>query len=358
MTGFTGVVWDARTTDRLVSDLASGVGPAPLIEAGCAWGVVATEMGDAAVEYSVILARLGGSWQSSHASDALDRLAALGGWFADAAATAASNAVLAQGQGAAAAVARLAMPAAGEVDLVDGLSELARSVSAVAPVITGAAAHAERARHDQRMRAARVMEAYEQAAMPSAQPWHVDRRAPLLVSDAALVAEQSAARSAADAAKAQRQTVSGQAGTPQTGTSQTGATQVGGGGMPFATMAPAPVTTGYAATTLASAPQVAAAAAPTPTQRPVSPESMPPPVAPAVAATNEQRVSRPVSVTAVSDEPIGGAGIAHEAPATWAEAGVAVTSQVMIDSNAESGSSTIDPAYLEQTLRLGEVSTR
>ena len=279
MTGFTGVVWDARTTDRLVSDLASGVGPAPLIEAGCAWGVVATEMGDAAVEYSVILARLGGSWQSSHASDALDRLAALGGWFADAAATAASNAVLAQGQGAAAAVARLAMPAAGEVDLVDGLSELARSVSAVAPVITGAAAHAERARHDQRMRAARVMEAYEQAAMPSAQPWHVDRRAPLLVSDAALVAEQSAARSAADAAKAQRQT-----GTPQIGTPQTGATQVGGGGMPFATMAPAPVTTGYAATTLASAPQAAAAAAPTPTQRPVSPESMPPPVGPAVAA--------------------------------------------------------------------------
>ena len=203
------------------------------------------------------------------------------------------------------------------------------------------------------MRAARVMEAYEQAAMPSAQPWHVDRRAPLLVSDAALVAEQSAARSAADAAKAQRQT-----GTPQIGTPQTGATQVGGGGMPFATMAPAPVTTGYAATTLASAPQAAAAAAPTPTQRPVSPESMPPPVAPAVAATNEQRVSRPVSVAAVSGEPIGGAGIAHEAPATWAEAGVAVTSQVTIDSDAESGSSTIDPAYLEQTLRLGEVSTR
>ena len=351
MTGFAGVIWDARTTDRLVSDLASGVGPAHLMEAGCAWGAVATEMGEAAVEYSAILARLSGSWESAHARDALDRLAALGGWFVDAAANAASNAVLAQEQGAAAAVARLAMPAAAEVDLVDGLSDLARSVSAVAPVITGAAAHAERARHDQRMRAARVMEAYEQAATPSAQPWHVDRRAPLLVSDAALLAEQSAAstaRTAADTAKAE----------PQKGTAQAATAQVGGGGLSFAPVVPPPVTAGYAATTLASAPQATAAAAPTPTQRPMSPESMPPPVAPAAAATNEQRVARPAAVAADSGEPVSGAGIAHEVPPTWAAAGVAVTSQVTIDSGAESGSPTIDPAYLEQTLRLGEVSSR
>lgn len=357
MTGFTGVIWDARTTDRLVSDLASGVGPAPLIEAGGAWSAVASEMGDAAVEYSTILARLGGSWASTHASDALDRLAALGGWFADAAATAASNAVLAQEQGAAAAVARLAMPAAGEVDLVDGLSDLARSVSAVAPVITGAAAHAERARHDQRMRAARVMEAYEQAATPSAQPWHVERRAPLLVSDAALLAEQSvasAARSAADAANVETHTVT----TTNAGTTTNATTQLAGGGLPFAPMAPPPVTVGYAATTLAAAPQATAATAPTPASRPMSPESMPPPVAPPVAATTEQRVTRTAAVAADSGEPVCGAGISHEAPATWAAAGVAVTSQVTIDSGAESGSPTIDPAYLEQTLRLGEVSTR
>lgn len=351
MTGFTGVIWDARTTDRLVSDLASGVGPASLIEAGGAWGAVASEMGDAAVEYGTILARMGGSWASTHASEALDRLTALGGWFADAAETAASNAVIAQEQGAAATVARLAMPAAGEVDLVDGLSDLARSVSAVAPVITGAAAHAERARHDQRMRAARVMEAYEQAATPSAQPWHVEDRAPLLVSDAALLAEQSAAsaaRSAADAANVE----------PHTVTTTNATTRLAGGGSPFGPMVPPPVTAGYAATTLAAAPQATAAATPTPTSRPMPSESMPPPVAPSVAATTEQRVTRTVAVAADRGEPVCGAGIAHEPPATWAAAGVAVTSQVTIDSGVESGSPTIDPAYLEQTLRLGEVSTR
>ena len=51
MTGFTGVIWDARTTDRLVSDLSCGVGSAHLIDAGHAWTSVAAEMADAAMEY-------------------------------------------------------------------------------------------------------------------------------------------------------------------------------------------------------------------------------------------------------------------------------------------------------------------
>ena len=36
MTGFTGVDWDARTSQQLATDLGHGAGPAPLVDAGLA----------------------------------------------------------------------------------------------------------------------------------------------------------------------------------------------------------------------------------------------------------------------------------------------------------------------------------
>ncbi|GAC47348.1 PPE domain-containing protein [Gordonia aichiensis] len=349
MTGFTGVIWDARTTDRLVSDLSCGVGSAHLIDAGHAWTSVAAEMADAAMEYRAILSRVADAWQSAHAGAALERIDVLGRWFADAAAAASSNAVLALEQGAAAAVARLAMPAAPEVELVDGLRDLASSVSAVAPVITGAAAYAERARHDQRMRAARVMETYEQAATPAAKSWHVHSPAPQVVSDAALHAEQGAARSTrvrADAAP---------------GAASTTAARPGAVMPTVSTAVATPVRAGYAPTTLASVAQ-AAQAAPTPVQRPASSETMPPPVAPvpAAAVATEHRMARSAVPVHCSDGAgsVDGASIAHESPATWAAASVATTPHVVIDAEAHAGAPMLDPAYFEQTLRLGEGDTR
>lgn len=352
MTGFTGVVWHARTTDRLAADLATGVGPASLVDAGVAWAHVAAELAEVAVDYAAVLERIRDSWQSSHAHAALDQLETLGRWMADVAEDATVNAVRAEEQGAAAAVARLSMPATAEVELVDGLHDLARSVSAVAPVISGAAAYAERARHDQRMRAARVMETYEQAATPAARQWHVEHRAPLLVSDAALHAERAAA-------------------TVSTGTSDragrrtppSSAPEVANGGTVAVVPAgiPSQIRTGYAATTLASATHAAIPAAATHAQSPKPPEPTPPPMAPVVGATPEYRAAPRAAAMpreVATEEHTCCASITRDLPATWADLGVAATSHVESTVDAESGSSTIDPAYLDQTLRLGEVPAR
>lgn len=354
MTGFTGVVWHARTTDRLAADLASGVGPASLVDAGVAWAVVAAEVAEVAVDYVDVLDRIRNLWQSTNAHAALDQLETLGRWMSDVAEDATVNAVRAEEQSAAAAVARLSMPATAEVELVDGLHDLARSVSAVAPVISGAAAYAERARHDQRMRAARVMEAYEQAATPAARQWHVEHRAPLLVSDAALHAQRAAA--------AGSNGTSDRAGrsTPQSAASAV----VHGGVVPVVPPGiPSQIKTGYAATTLASATQavVPAAAAHAQPIKPPEPTPPPPPLASMVGATSDHRAAPRASAIpreVATEERTYCASITSDLPATWADLGVAATSRVELTVEVESGSPTIDPAYLDQALRLGEVPTR
>ena len=352
MTGFTGVVWHARTTDRLAADLASGVGPASLVDAGVAWAVVAAEVAEVAVDYVDVLDRIRNSWQSTNAHAALDQLETLGRWMSDVAEDATVNAVRAEEQSAAAAVARLSMPATAEVELVDGLHDLARSVSAVAPMISGAAAHAERARHDQRMRAARVMEAYEQAATPAARQWHVEHRAPLLVSDAALHAERAAA--------AGSNGTSDRAGrsTPQSAASAV----VNGGVVPVVPPGiPSQIRAGYAATTLASATQAVVPAAAAHAQPLKPPEPTPPPMASMAGATSDHRAAPRASAIpreVATEERTCCASITRDLPATWADLGVAATSRVELTVDVESGSPTIDPAYLDQALRLGEVPTR
>ncbi|MEE3850990.1 PPE domain-containing protein [Gordonia sp. LSe1-13] len=345
MTGYTGVIWDARTTEQLASDLGDGAGPGPLAEAGLAWGRVASEMASAAAEYGTILAAMAVHWESGHTIESFEKLSRLAPWFAEAAAEAGQNAGRAEAQAAAVTVARLTMPNLVEVDLAEEAMRTATAVSAIAPALVGAAAQAERAVHDQRMRAARVMQTYESASETAAKPWKGAPPAPNLVSAQPLAAERAARETAARAA----------AHTPPKSSSTTPAALAG---MPMAAMAGfavAPVEkTNYVPTTLAGgAPAGTATAGPTaPAHAAQSPHHGPmaPPVAPHGAAAAERVVTRAPSAPEPADE-LGAAEAAVDPPSTWAEVAIAEKPAVQHVSD-DSSDRSLDPRYVHETLVL------
>lgn len=191
MTGFTNVVWQARPTEQLATDLVTGAGAGPLTDAALGWSQVSAVLADAGIDYVRILARLGLSWESVTSDQAFGKLGAFAPWFADAAAVAADNAQRAGAQSAAVTVARMTMPNLPEVELTTGIRDAAAAVgAALGAPIGGVAADAERALHDQKRRAARVMETYEAASEPVARPWPGPSPAEV-VSSVALVSEQA-----------------------------------------------------------------------------------------------------------------------------------------------------------------------
>ncbi len=326
MTGFTGVLWDARSSRRLASDLVDGPGASAFADAAIAWGALAGEFTGAAAEYGTVLARLRADWESGAAADVLDRLAGLLGWLTDMAAQATEAAALTEAQSLAVSVARLAMPSTAEVDLADTLAHGAAVVASVAPIATGAAAHAERAVHDQRMRAARVMEAYETAAEPLAQPWRAAHAAPQLVPGTPPATTPSRS--------------------PQTpGVSDVSGHGSGSGtGIVAPMMLSAPPPRGaYTPTMVASAP----AASPTPTTgagaaaagsgTPGASPAVPPPMAPMTSTASMG--DRVVRVDTQTQADIGQAEASPRPPETWAEV-------------ATQSSTALDPRYVEQTLTL------
>lgn len=344
MTGFTGVVWDTRTTERLAHDLGDGAGPAPLAEAGRAWGAVSTELATAGLEYASIIATLGVHWESAYSSTAFEKLTGLAPWFADTAAAAADNAVRAEAQAAAVSVARLSMPNLAEVDIARSVMQSAASISSLAPAMVGAAAHAERALHDQRMRASRVMQSYESATEPAARPWDSASPAPNLVSGSALAAERVARETAARAAAA--------AQTPATNSAAPAFA-----GMPLA-LSITPEKTKYAPTSVAAV-GTPVAPAPAPTTPVVTqPHAPMAPFAPPVGVAAERVVTRPQDVpeqhTETVEVPL--AAEAAAAPATWAELAVAETSAVQHAPTEVGGA---DGAVVDSTsLSLGPVRGR
>lgn len=347
MIGFTGVNWDARPTEQLAADLGAGPGPAPLAEAGMAWAALATEVGEAGVEFAAVLARLGVHWQSAQSSAAFEKLTRLAPWFADVAAAAVENAARAESQAAAITVARLNMPDLAEVDVVEKLHEIATTATAVAPIIAGAAAQAERAVAHQRMRAARVMQTYESATEPVAAPWESAQPAPVLVSGEPLAAEQAAAARA-----------SAPPPQPPASVAPPGvAMPVGLGGA----FLPPPEKLKYAPTIVASgSPQVTpttpggAPATSAPSQGP----GVPPPVTPGMAATDRGAVVRTVAADAADldspDAPTSSASESVEQPATWAELATSDRPAAHYVSEPDAlDRPDVDPRYLSETLMLG-----
>ncbi|NKY88782.1 PPE domain-containing protein [Nocardia veterana] len=191
--GFTGVVWPAREPDRLARDLTTGPGAVPMAEAGAAWSRLAAEFGAAVVEYDQIVAGLRGAWESANSGPVLDKVATLRDWLADAAAAAAANAQRAGIQAAAYEVARLAMPDAGELAALQTIQQALRQlgVSLGAPV-RAVAAGADEDTDMAKAAAARVMQTYEGATAPLAEPWE-QQQPPVIASAAAFESEQAAA---------------------------------------------------------------------------------------------------------------------------------------------------------------------
>ena len=340
MTGFTGVDWDARNSEQLVSDLGDGPGPGPLAEAGLAWARLSADLGEAGAEYAAVLARLGVHWQSAQSSAAFERLTRLAPWFADTAVEAGYNAARAHAQAAAITVARLNMPAIAEIGLVQQMHEISRAANSVVPLIAGAAAQIERAAHDQHMRASRVMQAYEVATEPVAKPWNSASPAPDLVSAAPLDAEHAA----------QRVTTNAAVQTPPSPVASPGAPSV----LPAGFVALQQEKLAYIPTTLAQpqspAPGVARDLSAPQVSQP-HPTSAAPPMAPSpvTAAAGDRTVVRVVDSGIPGSSESGVVATESENPTTWAD--IAVADHAVAQHVVKPGS--VDPRYTAETLLLG-----
>ncbi|MGO4615830.1 PPE domain-containing protein [Nocardia sp. 2YAB30] len=188
--GFTGRIWEAVPPDKLVSDLETGAGAAPMAQAGLAFARLAAGLGEAAVEYELIRAELGRAWTSTHNEENLGRLAELGTWFADAAATAAANAVKAEAQAAAYEIARLAMPSGTALTALEMMKAALLQGNTLGAPLQAVSAEIEDRTDVARADAARVMQEYEKATTPLAEPW-AQPEPPTLTSDIALMAEEA-----------------------------------------------------------------------------------------------------------------------------------------------------------------------
>ncbi|MBD0860864.1 PPE domain-containing protein [Gordonia sp. zg691] len=350
MIGFTGINWDARTSEQLAADLGTGPGPAPLVEAGMAWASLAVELGEAGVDFAAVITRLGVHWQSAHTSAAFEKLTRLAPWFAEASTEAAHNAARAQAQAAAVTVARMNMPDLAEVDIVEKLHEIATTATAVAPIIAGAAAQAERAVQQQRMRAARVMQTYEQATEPVAKPWLSGRAAPDLVSGEPLAVEKAAAARAA---------------APSVPSPVMPAVAPMPGMVPGVHLPPAEKSR-YATTMLASGQSQAAAPAATP----IAPAGatgpgVPPPMAPGLISADRGATIRTTAMDAdASGESAAEAAESVDGPVTWADLATSdqpaahyVSAPDSVD-RADVDRGDVDPRYLSETLMLGDPGER
>ncbi|WP_030513426.1 PPE domain-containing protein [Nocardia sp. NRRL WC-3656] len=200
--GFTGVVWEARPTERLARELTTGPGSVPMAEAASAWGRLAANFGAAVVDYDRIVAEIRGHWQSDRSDEVLERIARMRDWLLDAATAAGRNAAHAAEQAAAYEVARLAMPHIAEIAALEQAMHTVQAIGAAmgAPLV-GAAADISADQDVAKAGAARVMRTYEAATEPLAMPWQ-QIEPPVLATGDALAGEQAAAAVAAESAPA------------------------------------------------------------------------------------------------------------------------------------------------------------
>ncbi len=308
MVGFTGVVWDSRPLPKLAADLAHGRGPIPISEAGQAHAKIAAVLAEVSVEYAQILADIGTHWESATYNHAMGKIAQLAPWFADIATKATEAAGRAEVQAAANTVALLTMPGIEEIEFGEHIQKLLESAStSVGVPMTGGLAAAERARADQKQRAARVMQSYENATTPVAAPWTMPKP-PQVASDGALAAEQAAAKAAADRVKA------AQSPTPSTPLAPPMIGGLGGLGGGYQRPKGAHVVTPLVAepAPAGTAPQQAT---------PVRSAGMTPPMAPGAAAAGAGRDEEHTDTTAVP-APAAGLDDAVNLPSGWLGAAV------------------------------------
>ncbi|WP_396911916.1 PPE domain-containing protein [Mycolicibacterium sp.] len=188
--GFTDVAWESRSTEQLARDLTEGPGPASVGGAGAAWIRVANELASVSVDFDKLVARLQTVWDSEASSAAAHRLEEFGKWLQAISLSAAGNGQRAEEAAVANTVAVLAMPSVSEAVESRTAQDMMASLAAYnGAVLTGTFAEFDAAATADQANAAAVMQQYEEATAPLAQPW--DQPPPPQVSKGnALAAEQ------------------------------------------------------------------------------------------------------------------------------------------------------------------------
>jgi hypothetical protein len=170
--GFTGVVWDSRSTEQLARDLTEGPGPASVGQTGAAWVRVANEFAAVTEDYRRILDRLRTAYESTSASAALSRLEEFGEWLRAASLSAAANGQKAEEAAVANTVAVLAMPSVAEAVEARAAHDMMASLAAYnGAVLNGTFAEFDESATADNANAAAVMTQYEEACVDLAQPW-------------------------------------------------------------------------------------------------------------------------------------------------------------------------------------------
>lgn len=206
MQGFTGIVWEAREPERLARDLHHGPGPKPLFEAGMSWAQIAGVLTDLHHELAVVIRNLSDSWRGKGDNEMISALTKVSSWLTETADMAKDNAVAAERQAVANAVARTAMPDPAEITALNKLEESLHHLAFPAgSALAGGMAKVESSMRQTTAQAARVMESYETATTPVSHPWepvsapeklvhsHIARQEKAKTDRAALPGEQAAA---------------------------------------------------------------------------------------------------------------------------------------------------------------------
>lgn len=197
--GYTGVVWESRSTEQLARDLTDGAGPSSMGDAGAAWVRIGNAFTAAAAEYGRLVDQIQLAWQSEHSPHVRARLTELGDWLQAKALNAAANGQRAEQAAVAATVAIMAMPSVSEAAEARARQDMMASLAAYnGAVLTGAFADFDEAATADQANAAAVMRQYEDAVAPLATPWQ-EPPAPQVAKGEAAAAERSAAESAAAA---------------------------------------------------------------------------------------------------------------------------------------------------------------
>lgn len=197
--GFTDVAWGSRSTEQLARDLTEGPGPASVGGAGAAWIRVANELASVSVDFDKLVARLQTVWDSEASSAAAHRLEEFGKWLQAISLSAAGNGQRAEEAAVANTVAVLAMPSVSEAVESRTAQDMMASLAAYnGAVLTGTFAEFDAAATADQANAAAVMQQYEEATAPLAQPW--DQPPPPQVSKGNALAAERGGEGASGAA--------------------------------------------------------------------------------------------------------------------------------------------------------------
>ncbi|WP_280399588.1 PPE domain-containing protein [Nocardia carnea] len=194
--GFTGVVWQARPAEQLARDLNAGAGTTQLAETVAAWTRLGAQFGTALLDYDHILTALRQAWCSDNGTVFLEQIATLRIALEEAARAAAANATRVADHIVVYEVARAAMPHPVELAaLAEAQRTLAQVSATLGAPLLATGDETDTQQDAAKTHAARVMRTYETASEPLATPWQ-HQTPPVVSSDTALRAEQTAARAA------------------------------------------------------------------------------------------------------------------------------------------------------------------